>query len=104
MSKPQKAQTASQQYKVAITTAARRDFRRLHPDYQKAFNEIIEGLKITPRPYNAEQMKDVKTRHQYRIRVRDFRLIYAVEDDRVLVLVLHISPRGEVYRPGRRVK
>lgn len=104
MSTPQKpsSQKPAPSYTVSVTNAARRELRRLHPDYQKAFNAIIEGLKTTPRPTNAEPMKGVKSRNQYRIRLRDFRIIYAVEDDKVLVLVLHISPRGEVYRPGRR--
>lgn len=80
------------------------EFARLHPDYKKAFDKIIVGLAEQPRPYNAEKMKGAKGYDQYRIRVRDFRLVYDVKDDKVIVLILHISPRGEVYKVRRRGK
>jgi mRNA interferase RelE/StbE len=34
----------------------------------------------------------------YRIRVGDYRVIYTVEDDRLIVLVVRIAHRREVYR------
>jgi mRNA interferase RelE/StbE len=36
----------------------------------------------------------------YRIRVGDWRIIYAIDDDRLCVLIVKIGPRGSVYRQG----
>ena len=34
----------------------------------------------------------------YRVRVGDWRIVYQIEDDVLIVLVLEVAPRGEVYR------
>lgn len=36
-----------------------------------------------------------------RLRVGDYRVIYEIEDERLLVLVLYLAHRREVYRGGR---
>jgi len=40
----------------------------------------------------------------FRIRVGDYRVIYAIEDDRLLVLVLRVAHRREAYRKLLRVR
>ena len=37
-------------------------------------------------------------REGYRLRVGDWRVIYEIEDDRLIVLVLDVGPRGGIYR------
>ena len=40
----------------------------------------------------------LQNRPGYRLRVGDWRVIYEVQDNQLVILVLRIAPRGEVYR------
>ena len=44
---------------------------------------------------NAKKLQD---RSGYRLRVGDWRVIYEIDKDEVVIIVLKIAPRGEVYR------
>lgn len=54
----------------------------------------IEDLGITPRPQGCKKLKG---RDGYRIRVGDFRVIYSVEDKRLLISVVQIGDRKDIY-------
>ena len=55
----------------------------------------IDALAIDPRPAGAVRLEG---REDYRIRVSDYRIVYAVDDDERLVFVARIAHRREVYR------
>ncbi|MHB1343024.1 MAG: type II toxin-antitoxin system RelE family toxin [Thermoleophilia bacterium] len=59
------------------------------------FRDEIDGLIDDPRPHGCEKLSG----HEglYRVRVGDHRVVYAVFDSVVLVLVLKIGNRAEVY-------
>ena len=43
-------------------------------------------------------VKKLQGREGYRMRVGDWRVIYEIRDDQLIILVLDIGPRGEIYR------
>jgi mRNA interferase RelE/StbE len=53
-------------------------------------------LGTDPRPPGAEMLKSGES--ELRIRVGDWRVIYVVHDDELLVLVIKIGHRGDIYR------
>lgn len=55
----------------------------------------IDGLAMDPRPHGVVKLAG---RDDYRIRVGDYRVVYAVDDGELLVLVARIAHRQEVYR------
>jgi mRNA interferase RelE/StbE len=55
----------------------------------------IDSLTTEPRPHGVIKLAG---RDDYRIRVGDYRVVYAVDDDELLVLVARIAHRREVYR------
>ena len=55
----------------------------------------IDALAANPRPVGCVKLAG---RDDYRIRVGDYRVVYAVDDDERLVLVARIAHRREVYR------
>lgn len=57
---------------------------------------MIDGLAIEPRPKSAARLTGL--RHVYRLRHGDYRIIYELHDDRLLVLVIQVGHRREVYR------
>jgi mRNA interferase RelE/StbE len=56
----------------------------------------IRSLADDPRPPGCKRLSGHDA--LYRIRVGDWRIIYAIEDDKLIVLIVEIGPRGRVYR------
>ena len=56
----------------------------------------IEGLSLNPRPSGVKKLKGFEQR--YRVRVGDYRIVYEVRDRILLVLVLDVGDRKEIYR------
>ena len=55
----------------------------------------IEILRGTPRPPRAIQL--VGSKELWRVRTGDYRIIYRVEDERLVVRVVKVGHRGDVY-------
>ncbi|MGH7321874.1 MAG: type II toxin-antitoxin system RelE family toxin [Candidatus Rokuibacteriota bacterium] len=83
-------------YQIAFTPAARRQLASLDLPTRRRIGRRIEALGTDPRPSGAEMLKGGEG--DLRIRVGDWRVIYVVQDDELLVLVIKIGHRGEVYR------
>jgi mRNA interferase RelE/StbE len=83
-------------YRVAFNAHAARAFRKLHGDVQERFKPILDGLRANPRPRGSERV--VGMQMIYRIRSGDYRLLYEVHDKEILILVIDVGHRREVYR------
>lgn len=83
-------------YQIEFSRQADRQFRNLPSQIQHRLKSRIDSLATTPRPHGSEKLGGVD--QLYRIRVGDYRIIYAVEDNRLLVLVVKVGHRREVYR------
>ena len=84
-------------YVVEFAPAARRQLKKLDRPVQKRILRRVERLEDQPRPKTAEKLKGT-SEPLYRIREGDYRIIYAIKDDRLIVLVVRIGHRSEVYR------
>ena len=83
-------------YAIDFTPAARRAFAKLTPAVRERLAPAIDALAREPRPAGAVKLRGVP--NGYRIRVGDHRVLYQIEDDRLLVLVVGVGHRREVYR------
>lgn len=83
-------------YQIEFSRLADRQFRSLPSQIQQRLKSRIDALATTPRPHGSEKLSGQE--QFYRIRVGDYRIVYAVEDDRLLVLVVKVGHRREVYR------
>jgi len=54
------------------------------------------ALAKNPRPAGCKKLSGFD--NLYRVRVGDWRISYAIEDERLVILVLEIAPRGDAYR------
>ncbi len=70
-------------------------YRRLHGRLRDRIAAAIDGLAEDPRPRGSVELAG---RNDYRVRVGDYRIVYAVDDDERLVLIARIAHRREVYR------
>ena len=60
----------------------------------------IAKLAEDPRPVGARKLRNVED--TWRIRVGGYRICYAVEQDRLIILILAVARRGDVYERLRR--
>lgn len=82
-------------YAVEYTPAARRMLRKLPASIQKTIHLAIEGLGAEPRPSGSRKLTGSEF---WRLRVGDYRVVYAIEDGKLVVLVVKVAHRREVYR------
>ena len=83
-------------YRVEFKPSAARALRKLDADIQRRVIARVETLAENPRPPGAEKLEGM--RDLYRIRVGDYRIIYQVADKVLLVLVVRVGHRRDVYR------
>jgi mRNA interferase RelE/StbE len=83
-------------YIIEFRPSARRDLKPLPADVIRRVDKAILALEENPRPPTCTKMSGRENR--YRIRVGDYRILYEVRDDVLLVLVVRIGHRREVYR------
>jgi len=83
-------------YRIEATATARRQVRRLPRETQDRVRLRVRALAIDPRPPGVTKL----TGHErlYRIRVGDYRVIYEIRDEVLLVLVVEVGHRRDVYR------
>jgi len=72
----------------------------LPQDVRQRIDARIQSLADNPRPPGVEKLGGEE--RLYRVRVGDYRVVYSIEDDVLLVLVVRIGHRGEVYRKLRK--
>ena len=82
-------------YDVRLQPAAARAYRRLQGPLRGRIRAAIDGLTTDPRPVGCVKLAG---RDDYRVRVGEYRVVYAVDDAERLVLVARIAHRREVYR------
>ena len=82
-------------YKVRIEKAVQKALEKINdPFYSKIKNAILK-LAENPRP---EGYKKLKGRDGYRIRVADYRIIYEIFDNVLLVTVIDLGNRKDIYK------
>jgi mRNA interferase RelE/StbE len=83
-------------YRVEWSSAAERQFGKLTPAVRARLWESVGELAENPRPPGCVKMTDYE-KDAWRIRVGDYRVIYRIFDTRLLVLVLRVGHRRQVY-------
>ncbi len=83
-------------YSVIFKPSAAREFARLPSVIRARIAKKISALATEPIPHGA--VKLVGQDCAYRIRIGDYRVVYDVLHDQVVVLMLRVAHRREVYR------
>jgi mRNA interferase RelE/StbE len=87
-------------YTVTLAPAAQRELRAFPATVQDRLLRRIADLENDPRPPGVKKLAGED--ELYRIRVGDYRVIYAIEDAALTVLVVKVADRKEAYRRGIR--
>lgn len=83
-------------WKVVIHRRAEKVLYRLPRDVLERIRTAIHKLASNPLSEDCKKLAGYD--NLYRVRVGDWRISYAVEKDRLIILVLEIAPRGGAYR------
>jgi mRNA interferase RelE/StbE len=83
-------------YEVTISRRAVKALAALPRKEQQRIRAAIDLLSDTPRPPGCVAMAGEA--HAYRVRVGDYRIVYDVFDDRLVIQVVRIGHRRDVYR------
>jgi mRNA interferase RelE/StbE len=83
-------------YSVEWDTRAVKELQALEKKERKKILERVAKLGTTPRPPGCKKLHDKES--AYRIRVGDYRVIYQIRDAQLLVLVVKVGNRRDVYR------
>jgi len=83
-------------YRIEFRPAARRGMRRLPRDVIQRIDRHILSLADDPRPHGVERLTGEE--NTYRIRVGDYRVLYEIHDDVLIVYVIRVGHRRDVYR------
>ena len=88
-------------YQIIISRPAQRDIRSVRDaGTRRRLAEAIDALAENPYPPQAQKLRAAD--EVWRIRVGDWRICYMVDGGRLIVLVLIVGQRGDVYERLRR--
>ena len=82
-------------YKIIIKSSAAKELKRLPKTDVQRITSKIQALSKEPRPQGCEKLS---AQERYRIRQGNYRIIYSIEDDKLIVYVVKIAHRGSVYK------
>ena len=82
-------------YTVLLTTKAQKQLDKLSDVVAKPLFEAIRRLAENPRPLGSIKLKG---RDGYRIRVGNFRIIYDIYDKELLIDIITLGHRKDIYK------
>ncbi len=83
-------------YRVLLERAAEKDLSRLSSDVHDRVIVAMQALGVNPRPIGCRKLAGSK--HDWRIRVGDYRVIYEISNEVRIVRVNRVRHRREVYQ------
>jgi mRNA interferase RelE/StbE len=86
------------QYRVLFKNSADRALKKLPVVVQRRIVAEVDLLAQNPRPPGVVKMSG--TENLWRIRIGDYRVVYEIHDNRLIVLVLRVAHRKDIYRGG----
>ena len=83
-------------YRIEFTPRAEREFKSLDGSVRGRIKQRIDSLAEKPHPPGIKKIEGEE--ELYRLRVGDYRILYQVKEKTLLVLIVRIGHRREVYR------
>jgi mRNA interferase RelE/StbE len=83
-------------YAIEFTTSALREFKSLDRAMQRRLGSRISDLGADPFPTGTKKLQGEPD--HFRMRIGDYRVIYRLDGKRVVIVIVRINHRKEVYR------
>ncbi|MEZ4711012.1 MAG: type II toxin-antitoxin system RelE/ParE family toxin [Caldilineaceae bacterium] len=82
-------------YRIEIKRSALKELSKLPAQIRRELTSAIDALAAEPRPANSKKLSGVEL---YSRRVGNYRVLYEIIDERLLVIVVRAGHRKDVYR------
>ncbi len=82
-------------YSVTLAPSAARQLRKFDSDVRRRIQAAIDLLAVEPRPPAASRL--IGGSGEWRVRTGNYRIVYEIDDDQLVVLVLRMGHRREIY-------
>lgn len=83
-------------FRIEISATAERQLKKLRREAQNGISKAILELANDPFPRGTRKLRGYDD--VYRIRVGVYRILYSVENDKLIIIILKIGHRKDVYR------
>jgi mRNA interferase RelE/StbE len=83
-------------YKIEWKASALKDLKRLDKWIVPRILQAVDSLKEQPLPHDVRKIRG--SERSYRIRVGDYRVVYTIEEDLLIVEIVRVRHRKDVYR------
>lgn len=80
---------------VEFEKKADKAIANMHPTMRRRISDAIDTLRVDP--FKSPNIKALKGNDGYRLRVGEWRVIYRLEKERIVVVVIDVGPRGGIY-------
>ncbi len=81
---------------IELTRATVKALRRLPDTPRKRLEQAIAGLRDHPRPHGCLPLSGRE--NTWRVRVGDYRVVYEIHDQRLLIVIIRVAHRRDIYR------
>jgi mRNA interferase RelE/StbE len=88
--------TSAGRYRIELKSSAAAELAKIPKNRRQRIADRINALANEPHPPGSKKLEGEA--NAYRIRVGDYRILYQVQDDLLLILVIRIAHRKDVYR------
>jgi mRNA interferase RelE/StbE len=83
-------------WRVVLLHEPEKVLKRLPRNVYKRIRDKIDSLTINPTPNGCKKLAGHE--NLYRIRIGDWRVTYAIENNRLVILIVEVAPRGGAHR------
>jgi mRNA interferase RelE/StbE len=83
-------------YRIEVSATAEKQLRKLRKVDQIRVLRAVQALAIDPRPSGCRKLQGYED--VFRIRVGTYRVLYSIDGRRIIVTVLKVAHRKDVYR------
>jgi len=85
-------------YEIDISEKLEKRLSKIPKKNKSRILEKIDLLAHNPRPSDCKKLQGNRKPQLYRVRSGDYRIIYTIRDDRLIILIVDIGNRKEIYR------
>jgi mRNA interferase RelE/StbE len=83
-------------YRIVIARSAEKDFNSIPSHFIQRISKQIDALAFEPRPRGSKKLKGES--NLWRVRIGDYRIVYYIFEDTIMIKIVGISHRKDIYR------
>ncbi len=83
-------------YEILWKRSAVKELKQLPKETIQKINKVVTGLADNPLPVGVRKL--VGSEHTFRVRIGDYRIVYSVQSEKLIIEIIRVGHRREIYR------